>query len=554
MNLQLYRDEPLAQHGLYTGVAVKEYAKSVRATAYVVDQFGNIQQQYPPITSKPFSKASTRLAVNAVRAKVSEAMRLYLAQTPCTPEELQQEFAAFAAAATNTTGVVLGHLKSPNTIRAAITYYERHILELLAPFLDTGSRPLTDTDREEIIKRLVANTKVRSDDSSEREIVMRHLVDSDTITSVLAQRNSRIPELRLTPSGVQTHTPKIEQRKALPREALIGFYRDVVALADSNPKLAFFTVLVIFGMRPAEAAGTLPSDIRFYPNYCVVLVNSQEDNGRIVSRLKRECSRRPVIIPYWGRCLLGMCCAAIGEYPTDGTAMHTAVECSAAVKQMLQAACAAYTVTLDELSDSIDSDDLDDADTKKSKSQSGKIACYILRRIFAGIARSVMGLTAFETDRLMGHAPSKQFRNKTQVPDMMSPDVQAEIAQKMERYIFTDIFSLNPAVTPYSLTNGSSLPLIPFSEYQFLNNSEHEITLNITVTASEAGEAISLTAPISSQQELIPSSVPKTWDNHDRLVIGDTTIHTPSSPQAAKRQKKEASYVPESKNTGAISS
>ena len=136
-------------------------------------------------------------------------------------------------------------------------------------------------------------------------------------------------------------------------------------------------------------------------------------------------------------------------------------------------------------------------------------------------------MTLFVTDRLLGHTPvgadGKREPNKFSNPDMNSPDTQRELAQKMERYIFDPRFSLNPVCTPYTLSGKDSLRLIEFSE-QVIRNDTTEKTLKLNLETAEPGEPIDVFIPKDTQHELQGFSSPKSWENIQRTVIGDTTL------------------------------
>lgn len=515
--------ESLRDFGMYIAVSLSTRGNKVVATAQVVDQYGSVVSQYGAIHSKPFPLSAERTAKNAVCQKLADAVLATQGREPCTMDHLRAALAKEKADAkgSNGNGNPLGNAKTRLRI---ITYFERNILDFLGSYLDPAKSELTDEIREDLIKTLINKTHTRTEASVPREVVLDHLRDADRLLDRLPLYDKRIPSLKLTPSCAQNRSPKVEQLKSLPREVLTAFYEAVEKLADKDPRLAFFAVLVIFGLRPAEAAGANPSDITFFDKYCTVAVTSQEEDGQLTDRLKREESRRIVVISYWGRCLLKKCVDAIGEnYPTDGTAMNSAQACSKAIKQLLLEQCQVTNERRDELVNEIESAYPPQNDPKKQQCQSDTVACYILRRIFAGIARSIMGLTMFETDRLLGHVPDRQHALTVCSLDMNSQDVQASIAQKMERYIFTSTYSLNPAVTPYRLQDGSILDVIPFTECHFINATAHALTIDVVLTASETGECIEIDCPEGSVLSAKATSAKKTWESQNRLVIGDTT-------------------------------
>ena len=210
--------------------------------------------------------------------------------------------------------------------------------------------------------------------------------------------------------------------------------------------------------------------------------------------------------------------------------MNLSAACSIWVKELLLS-CGASAEEIRAISEDIPDDDLDaDCTNKKAPEQSEqnkekKIACYVLRRCFATIMRSFMGFTLYETDRMLGHIPIGSDAKKARIrlnADMNSPDVQASIAAKMERYVFDRRYTLNPAYTPITTQGQTRINLIPFTEYILENNGERNQVLSLNVEASEAGEEIVVEMVPSVEQDLSAISTPKSWENTARTIIGQT--------------------------------
>ena len=139
-----------------------------------------------------------------------------------------------------------------------------------------------------------------------------------------------------------------------------------------------------------------------------------------------------------------------------------------------------------------------------------------------------MGLSLYETDRLLGHVSTNQSGKKaakTQSIDLNNPETQAAIAEKMERYIFDPRFSLNPACKPIRLSEAKKRNLIEFSEYTITNDTPERKTLQLNLTGAETGESISIEMPNDTVNQLQIISNSKSWENCNRLVIGNTAIY-----------------------------
>ena len=210
--------------------------------------------------------------------------------------------------------------------------------------------------------------------------------------------------------------------------------------------------------------------------------------------------------------------------------MNRAQDCAARVKNLL-VQCGAGASDLDKLAESIEDDDLDLEDTRdKAKAlRSDKVACYVLRRIFAGIMRHEMGLSLLETDRMLCHVPSDRGKmTKAHSIDMTNPDVQRDIVRRMERYIFLphEQYSNNPAISAYQISEGDGMrDIIPYSEVRIANTTGADVTVEINISAAEAGELVEIILPSGAKQltKLSALSTPKSWRGIDRMVIGDPT-------------------------------
>ena len=486
----------------------------------------------PPYTTRPVPK---KRRANAETEAIAELEKTFYSMYGAGVADEKAIYAAFSSLKADVgSGFQLRPTwNAQSTNDQAITYFERNVLGLALPYLVSNAPMFLAADREQIEASLIqdAARHCGGDMVKAREAVGRHLLQADTILAHMRDKDPRIPEIRLSSDAPIVRAVRNEQVKMLDIKVLLKFYALLFSLAEQFPKMVFFSVLVIFGFRPAEAAGTKPCDIVWHKHYCVIHLERQEENGKITGRLKNRYSYRTVIIPYWGRTLLSLCCEQIGEnYPKDTVAMTLSAECSVWVKELLLS-CGASTEEIRAFSEDIPDSDLDaDCANVKDPEQSAqnkekKITCYVLRRCFATIMRNIMGFTLYETDRMLGHIPIGSDAKKARIrlsADMNSPDVQASIAAKMERYVFDLRFTLNPAYAPITTQGQTRINLIPFTEYVLENNGDRERVISLNLEASEAGEDILVEMVPDVDQELSAISTPKSWENAARTVIGQT--------------------------------
>lgn len=509
-----------------------------RVSGKAIDSETNTPYDNIPIMySKVSNKARLIAAQNEVRTKLEEAYIKLYGPNPANADDMRNAFERVKAKVYNEGLHLTPRWKDKRTNTQAITFFERNVLELILPFANPKERPLLDADRQSIRESLLKSALRRNNGNEERarETVERQVRNADMIYMNMRDQDERLPELRFSSDAPIIKAPRKEQLKHLSRDLLMKFYRALPEYIASEAKKVFFSIFVVLGLRPAEAAARKPSDIVWHETYCVAEVNSQERNGILDTHLKNNYSRRVIIIPYWGRCLLKMCCDVIGEdYPKDNTAMNDASKCSTWVKDLLKS-CGVSDNVVNIASAAVEEDDYDADET--SSVQQEKIVCYVLRRIFAGIARHIMGLSSFETDRLMGHVAigsnGKKADRRRHV-DLNATDTQKVIAEKMERYIFDPRYSLNPACTPIEITNPRRIELREFSEYALVNNSDMSCVLELHLDAAETGETIKIEVPENQDHAPVRDSFPKTWSGQDRTIIGDTTL-----PKGGQHEKKE---------------
>ena len=489
--------------------------------------------ELPPYTTRPVSPK--RLA--SAKAEVVTALEENYFNTFCTQNlrEKAAEQAFYRVASDVENGLKLkAAWKARSTNENVIKYFDRNTKSLVFPFLTAGGREFTEADRISVESQLL-DICMRSCGNREdvaKEMLAKHLAEADVILAHMCDYDQSLPLIRLS-SGEQVHRAwRKEQIKMLPLHVLNKFYELLWEWAEHAPKMVFFAVMVVYGLRPAEAAGCKPDSIVWFDYFCIVYVQQMEVDGKVVNRLKNKYSYRPVVISFWGMNLLEKCCAAIsGDYPHDERAMNSATECAGWVKRLLFQA-GAQEKDIREIASDLSNEDLDPQSIPRQnrieearKDKEDKIACYVLRRCACTIMRSEMGLSLYETDRLLGHIPvgaNAKKESKTANIDLNSPEAQAKIAAKMERYVYSERYTRNPSYVPYCMQAGERLELLEYSEYIIQNESDDDLVITLNVEASEAGEMIRILLAEQHEQNLSAISTPKSWEGKARSVIGNT--------------------------------
>lgn len=483
-----------------------------------------------PYTTKPVSR-------KRINSAIAEAISIIEARffESCGGEKLTEE-AVNAAFKEVKTAVENGlHLKpswkAPRTNGNAMLFFERNTLSLLMPLL-LSEHVLLDEDIEALREQMVAICSQHGSANMmiARENAMKHLEEAEIILAHMIDHDARIPDVKLISPDYSARAYREEQKKMLPLPVLQRFYRTLYAWVVKEPKKVFFAVLVIFNLRPAEAAGTKPSDIEWHDSFCGARIEHQEIDGKQSARMKNEYSRRRIIIPFWGMKLLQRCCELIGaDYPSDDRAMNDAVVCAAWVKQLL-IECGATEAQIAEIGSEMSDEDMDDTSVyslknpeESTRDKAAKIGCYVLRRCAATIMRVYMGLTLYETDHLLGHIPHGSGKDKASIlshPDLNSPETQRRIAEKMERYVYDPAYSRNPKYAPITTAGRDSIPLpVGYSQVVVENNEKTDLFLEIDLSALEAGDLLALVLPEANCGELASSSVPSSYEGVNRTVF-----------------------------------
>ena len=489
-----------------------------------------------PVTLKRKNSAITE-AITAIEARyLGTHMRKTL-----TGEDIRTAFASVAAKVAD--GMRLKPTwRASSTNKQVIQFFERNTLALVIPHLASG-RMFLEEDREALLEQMteICSRHGSADREAARENAVKRLEEAELILSHMRDCDALIPELSLAPAGFTTRAYRKEQIKMLPLPVLLAFFAALCCLIQQFPKEVFFAVLVTYGLRPAEAAGVKPSDLVWFSTYCVVPVQYQEVNGKLSDHLKNKYSARLVTISSWGMSILRECCALIGEdYPKDDRTMNSSPACAEWVKARLIEA-GATEAQLIYISDDIPVDDYDDSSMdqknpeKAMEDRTAKIGCYVLRRCFITIARVYMGLSLYEIDRLVGHIPcgsGKDVARKLTNPDLNAPEMQAQIAAKMERFVFDPALSLNPALVPYTTGKREAVPIrVPYAEIRAENNEDCEIELEVEFACSEPGEALTLIYENGVFCDVSASSTPVHFEDISRTVFCDMLKSINHQPQ-----------------------
>lgn len=377
-----------------------------------------------------------------------------------------------------------------------MNFFEGHILPILKDYV---GEEFTGSDLDELRKKLIDD--ILSHGRSKQVISVAEttanasLAGAATIYKRMREEDPNLPDIVLTtPRRYKKVLP--EQVKALPENVRRKFFTELERYINSEPKKVFAAVLMVDGgLRTSEAAGTLPQQLLEEDGYITVPVLFQETKGERTAVLKTDNAYRLVPLSYWGSNLVHRYCKQIGNV-SDDRVLVTAKALSAWILRLLrESGCD------DMYMQSVQDAQSQEPETDKDGRAIHDIAAYVLRRDRTDRWRNCCGLTCdpdgeSELDYLLGHqAPHK--RRKT---NMRVPEQRKALAEKLERYIYSDAISRNPALKPVEVEHGKDIDLTPFPRIRIRNDGGEPLNIHIDVEAMEGSEPISLKYPSKALQ------------------------------------------------------
>lgn len=373
-----------------------------------------------------------------------------------------------------------------------MTYFKRNILPVLKTYVGEefiGSD--LDELRKKILDDILHSGRSKQVLSTAETTVNASLAGAAIIYERMREENPSLPDIALAiPRKYKRILPK--QVKALPEVVRRRFFVALENLVDSEPKMVFAAVLMAdAGLRTSEAAGVLPQQLLLEEDDRITVpVLYQEKQGERTAVLKTESAYRLVPLSYWGSELIRRSCKQIGDVPDDQPLVPTK-ELSTWILRLLRK-CGCDDTFMQSARDAQSQEPEMDKDGRAVHD----IAAYVLRRDRTDRWRNCCGLTCdpdgeSELDYLLGHqAPHK--RRKT---NMRLPEQRKALAEKLERYVYNNIISRNPALKPIEVEHGNDIDLTPFPHIRIQNNGDEPLNIHIDVEATEGSEPISLTYP-----------------------------------------------------------
>lgn len=383
---------------------------------------------------------------------------------------------------------------NPNTEYKACTYFERNIL----PRLDALGADLSSEDLAEIkndlVEMAVKSKNGNQNPNQAEKSVSQYLY---RVNWILEQIYACTPSLRelYFDTVKATAVSVTEEAKYIPDRVRVCMAYALMQTPANGLSLGVAAMWQL-GDRTAEACAIKIGDIILRAEgYVVCKTFWQIQNGQRIPRLKTESAYRYTVGGYFMYCLVmarieylhqaGYIDEEILEMPlvsdpNDPRKYADPSDLSSYAKALLLTC--GYSQEHFRLAASLSVREPLDVGGPPEKD----VTAYILRRDWAGRASNVCGLSSADVDYLIGHKnPATKERDYT------NPDVQKEIAQKLERYVFLPEYSRHPYFNPICPEQGMTVDLEGYTAYR-IRAAEGAIEVKLDIGTAECGEPITI--------------------------------------------------------------
>ncbi len=377
----------------------------------------------------------------------------------------------------------------------------------LFPRLDQYGTEICEEDihtiQEELIQKAEQSKRGNRNRADAERSVAAQLYRADYIYQRLREVRTDLDDLPKLDLTLYKPGPRIqtEQCKALPDKIRVQFAHLLFRLLTTPAGgLALSAALMLFcGLRTSEAAGVLFQDIHNHGLFGSLFVCRQEKDGALTGVLKTGNAYRNVILPkimldflemreaYLQS--LGYSPEQVNEFPLacadqEPETLTRSNAVSALVRELLQLCGLSdeFFQSARELADR----EPDEVDGEKVQD----VAAYTLRRDWGTRACHICGFSMDQVDYLLGHASKSKLRR-----DYLTPEKQAELAWKLERYVFDPRYSAHPAASPQVLLTRSEKDYPVSQAFRFHSDEQNTLEITYSFECTEPGDAVSIILP-----------------------------------------------------------
>lgn len=406
------------------------------------------------------------------------------------------------------------------TAHAALTQFQRQILPTLSRY-GTAEYPIfTEADLDELKKDLMARIAENGNSKGSPKInnrtMLQTLAASQKIYDAMVRLDPTLPDISLAVAKTVRRIAT-EQMKALPSKVRERFIELLSECMVNEPLMVRqTTILVDAGARTAEAAAVIPAiDFVDIEGATSLYVAWQEKGGKRCAKLKSKNGYRFVPLSMWGKTMVAQCDKILGAAaipPDTSCAPVLASALAAWVKAKLFEA----GLTAEEWQQ-YEKEELEKPERDEENRPYIDTTAYVLRRDRSTVWQHICALTSKDCDYLLGHAI---YLSKEECRDYRLPTEQRRIAACLERFVANPAISLHPGIAPIELRHGLDLDIIPFSNYQFINNTDLPLVIDVNLDSVIPGDFIRILAEKRVKVDIEPAEKRYKFDA-PRIVIGD---------------------------------
>lgn len=384
------------------------------------------------------------------------------------------------------------------------------MLEARADFVEIDADEL-EKMYEERVAQAKQNLNYKGKEEPTRKKKQIEFIQYEQIYREMRKVDPSLPVVVFDELLARTLVGDLEQLRSIDEKYRQKFWRILEDSVETMPIVVFCAVLeATGGLRGGEASMVFPDEVVYEGDYCYIFVLRQAVQNQASDVLKRTSSYRPVIMSHWSAVMLRRCAEQI-EIPEDRTKplmpkddvrdCITELMKRSGMEEMLEQHKASLVSAFGE----------------KVVDNLFALAVrpHLLRADFASRMRAICGFTSDELDLELGHEPATKHRGK-ELPDFGLKSVRAELAAKMERYIYNPEISKNPEVHAVELRNGVHA-IEPYRITKMTASSAEDKELEIDIEAAEPAEEIEVILPRAAT-EITPRSIPGVRDR--REIIG----------------------------------
>lgn len=314
--------------------------------------------------------------------------------------------------------------------------------------------------------------------------VHNHLVAADTIFSHMRIIDPSLPNLQLCRPSIKKKRYNEEMQKHLPVSAILILRKLIWDYISISPHYArSLGIMLSAGLRPAEAAAIIGSDIISSEIMTCIAISAQETDGERDYDLKTPAAYRTIPLDSWTCNLLKKTNAIIGKESSNDSLKVSKLKLSKIAKEMLEKAGLSNDFFI-----------VAEEDMKRNPvpdingNPMTNVTAYVLRRNVASIWGNYVGLSKDQVDYLLGH---ERHTTGAEHFDDKNPGAMLELSKVINHFDIEKALKKEPYIT-IPLIAEKTVTISPSNAPEYLNTTDQTMLIEGLVTVAEAGESINI--------------------------------------------------------------